>query len=109
MPRGGETRVEWRGGAAYTARAIPRRKKRIADPGKGRAPTRERERERGGGGGSKEYETEQLKLGTVPARAYNIRQKFVSASRPPGRSLKPRSFDRVHPLAALIWHRSEGG
>jgi len=31
--------------------------------------------------GEKEYETEQLKLGTVPACAYNIRQKFVNASR----------------------------
>jgi len=27
MPRAGKTRVEWRGGAAYTARAILRRKK----------------------------------------------------------------------------------
>lgn len=43
--------------------------------------------------GEKEYETEQLKLGMVPTCAYNIRQKFVNASRPrraPFRLFSPR-------------------
>lgn len=47
--------------------------------------------------GEKEYETEQLKLGTVPAvHAYNIRQKFVNASRdlPAASDLAPATLAR---------------
>jgi len=68
-----------RRGQGYTARAICGAKNESA----------KRRRGKGAGGrgweGEKEYETEQLKLGMVPTCAYNIRQKFVNASRPPGR------------------------
>lgn len=78
-PPRGKTRVEWRSGAP-AARLRTRRElfaaqktsRRIAGPGKGWWCEV-----------GKEYETEQLKLGTVPTR-YNIRQKFVNASRDSG-------------------------
>lgn len=61
------------GPGTYTTRAICGAKNESANRRCGkRAVWYERE---------KEYETEQLKLGTVPACAYNIRQKFVNASR----------------------------
>lgn len=66
-------------GASYL-----RRKKRV-----GETPCRRGKGGRQGGcEGEKEYETEQLKLGMVPTCAYNIRQKFVNASRPPGRRFR---------------------
>lgn len=90
----GKTRVEWRGGApAARPRtrcelfAAQKTSRRIAGAGKGRWCER----------GAKEYETEQLKLGTVPAGAHTISAKsLLTLPRPPAR-LWPR----------LIWHKSE--
>jgi len=93
-PPRGKTRVEWHGGASVvrvrTWRELCGAKNESANRRCGkRAVWCE---------GEKEYETEQLKLGTVPACAYNIRQKFVNASRDlPALCFSP-------PLA---WHKSE--
>lgn len=85
-PPRGKTRVEWRSGASAGPGLHTRRELFAAQKTSRRNAVREKGR-RGGGGceREKEYETEQLKLGMVPTCAYNIRQKFVNASRPPGR------------------------
>lgn len=92
-PPRGKTRVEWRGGAPAAPGYVHdasylRRKKRV-----GESPVREK------GSvwceGEKEYETEQLKLGTVPVCAYNIRQKFVNASRDLPAAFRPARLHKV--------------
>lgn len=83
-PSRSKTRVEWRSGASAGLGLHTRRELFAAQKTSRRNAVPARE---GGRGceGEKEYETEQLKLGMVPTCAYNIRQKFVNASRPPGR------------------------